>query len=380
MGLLSWLFGNGAKAVAPNLISPLVVTAAKSAVTPALSSTIGSALGSAAGSALSSGLSNTLSQPNFSGSQTPTPTPSDNTVSGVDVIGTPNASAAPAAAPLSSLGGALIPALAAGAGALAEPQTFQQPALANIGGGGSNNTISGLDVMGAPGESPTFDQALGPAIGAATGVQTNVPDLTQTEFDALHNGSLEGNPLKQDESLLEKGAGLLGLLGLRPRDLLGLGLLGAGLGAAGNAGGGTSGLQDQVQQQAGQSQALANTLNNKAMAGLSGDIGGKGMSYISRMVRNAQAAIRQKYAAMGMSGSTAEQSDLNEAVQKGVDEQFKIGQQQATAGLQAAAMLSGQSAQAYLALLNAATQKGTALGNSLANFTGAVAGRLFAGS
>ena len=159
-------------------------------------------------------------------------------------------------------------------------------------------------------------------------------------------------------------------LGVKPTDIIAGGLLGAGL-LGGTGGTGSAG--DAIKDLAASNKELAGRLGGIAEAGFQGNIGAKGLNSISRMVRKAQAAIRQRYAAMGMSGSTAEGDDLNAAVESGVDLQFKIGQQMAQTGLNAVAALTGQSAQAYLSLLNAQTQKDTALGNALANFAAAVA-------
>lgn len=157
--------------------------------------------------------------------------------------------------------------------------------------------------------------------------------------------------------------------GVKPTDLVAGGLLATSL-AAGAGGGGAN--SDALKDLAADQKELAGRLGGIAEAGFQGNIGSKGLNSIARMVRKAQAAIRQRYAAMGMSGSTAEGDDLNSAVESGVDLQFKIGQQMAQTGLNAVAALTGQSAQAYLQLLNAQTQKDTALGAALANFAAVV--------
>lgn len=141
---------------------------------------------------------------------------------------------------------------------------------------------------------------------------------------------------------------------------------------AGGTGGGVGSATDALKGLADNNVALSNRLGDVANAGFAGDIGGRGLNSIARMVRNAQAAIRQRYAAMNMSGSTAEEDDLNAASQAGVDQQFKIGQQMAQTGLAAIAALTGQSASIYTSLLNAATAKDTALGTALSNFAAAV--------
>lgn len=273
-----------------------------------------------------------------------------------------------AAAPLLNLSGSGT-AFAQALGQSGGQQLAQAMPLANI----QPTDVDGLTVTGLSRQDNSPYDAIAPAL-----VATNVPDL-QTMRDRVGD-----DPLKKDGNggLLAAGAAGLGALGLSMKDLLGLGLLGAGLmgGAASlNSGGdpnkpGTPAAE--LTNIAKGNQQLANQLAGRAQAGMSGDIGGKGMNYIARMVREAQAAIRQKYASMGMSGSTAETQDLNAAAQSGVDMQFKVGQEQAQMGLATIAALTGQSANVYAALLNAQTQKDTALGNALANFAGAAAGAL----
>lgn len=169
------------------------------------------------------------------------------------------------------------------------------------------------------------------------------------------------------------GAGLGGLFGTgvtAQQALAGAALAGAlGSGQGAGSGGGTQGGLESI---AKNNQELATSLKGVVNAGMAGDIGGRGLNSIDRMVRKAQAAIRARYSSMGMSGSTAEQDDLNAAAEAGVDMQFKVGQQMASTGLAAIAALSGQSAAAYASLLNAQTAKNTALGNALANFAGAL--------
>jgi len=143
--------------------------------------------------------------------------------------------------------------------------------------------------------------------------------------------------------------------------------------AVGGGGGAGTAAGTSLNNQAQTGLTTAKALQAAGLAGMNGNIGGTGLNYVGRMVRNAQAAIRQRYAGMGMSGSTAEQQDLNSAAQSGVDMQFKIGQEMAQTGLSAAASLAGQSATIYAALMNAQTQKDSQLGNALASFAGAVA-------
>lgn len=334
-------------------------------------------------------------------SQTPAANDSGNTVEGVDVVG--NRPAVPGV-------GAGAAALAAGAG------------LAGLGAltggstvpGGTQSVPAGTDPTTLPAAesdpltvtpavgsavpmSPLTMAALAAGVGALAPGQTvntgtpingTVPTTVTPDVQgglspletAIAAGGLGGLAAGQIPSgstpdatnpLASVAAG--GAAGVIPpfvKDLLPLVPLLPLLG--GGSGGGVAGATDALKGVADNATALSNRLGNVATAGFAGDIGGRGLNSIARMVRNAQAAIRQRYAAMNMSGSTAEEDDLNAASQAGVDQQFKIGQQMAQTGLAAIAALTGQSAAIYTSLLNAATTKDTALGTALSNFAAAV--------
>lgn len=321
-----------------------------------------------------------------------------------------------------------IPAVLSRAAVGAVPGVFGG-AAASLGGGGggggppkvlsTNTPVSEVQVNGTPSANTAsaLQQALTtgvPGLGAAAAPQfgdagtgtAEVSPLTayantgRSEFsglsdltpvDALESGLKAGalvtppdtsgleqkepGPLQPDDGSgvtpqQAGSAGLLGLLGLNPKTLLGAGILGAGLL---NAGGDDNtpagdGLTDTINR----NNDLINRLQGTVSAGQSGQIGGMGMNTIARQVRHAQAAIRQRYAAMGMSGSSAEQEDLNSAVEAGVDTQFKVGQSLASQGLAAIAALTGQSLAGYGDLLKAQTARDTELGNVLANFAGSL--------
>lgn len=352
---------------------------------------IGSGLGGAAGAAIGGGVSGAFTPgvpPPRTLPATPPPrdlvTPPDpgqldtttdpkyddpqlgNTIEGVDVTAP---SSAPAPQALSSAGLADYSQASAFGGGVSG--ALSPPPVANIG----PTDVAGVTVN-APGGRIEQGTPLTPVnlAGAISGVvPTPIPDGLKT-LDVDPN-SLNTDPDKK--GIGPEALGLLGLLGLNPKNLLGLGLLGAGLaGALGGKGKGdpnapgspTAGLNDI----ATSNQALAKQLGASSQAAMNGNIGAKGLGAIGRMVRRAQAAIRSRYAEMGMSGSSGEQQDLQEAAMAGVDMQFKVGQQMAQTGLAAIAGLTGQSAAAYTALLNAQTAKDSQLGNALANFAGAL--------
>lgn len=214
--------------------------------------------------------------------------------------------------------------------------------------------------------SPAIESAA-PSPGQVPGLMSNESGLQDLNYDLLHQG---GTDEQKKQTLMQK-------LGLQPKDLLGLGLLGLGYASSqGKPGIETNQNYQDLAASADQNKQLISQLSQSADAGRMGNIGGSAMNQIRQTVRNAQAAIRQRYSSMGMSGSTAETSDLNAAVQQGLDAQFKFGQDIATSGLQAVAQLSNVNANIYSTLLKAQTAQDTDLGNALANFVGKASGAL----
>lgn len=372
-----------------SLVDQIIVQAASKGLSQAaaagLAGTLSSSIGNLASQGMLAGLK--FSNPDMQSmvdkynqqyqQQNPAPTVDDITVT----AGKGAAGGAPSAAQIA--GGASAAALRGGAG---------QDAIADSGGGQDNQgtTVAGVQVTGAP-QQPAALANIGGL--AAPGMAANLgPELE--EVVVTPRQEVLQDPVQPDDSFMSTedmlaagglGAGLLALAnsgkgaagangqdgGLDLKDLAGLGLLGVGVAGAG--GGGGSGAKDALKGLADNNAALANRLGGIASAGFAGDIGGRGLNSLNRMVKKAQAAIRQRYSSMGMSGSTAEMQDLNAAAEAGVDLQFKIGQDMARTGLNAIAALTGQSASIYTSLLNAQTAKDSALGNALANFAGALA-------
>lgn len=358
------------------LLSKVIVNAAPKVLPSAIGAGISSGVGNVAGSALASALAPGSSSPAPTAPQAqPAPTGDAGTIEGVDVVAnTGPVGAAPPSA-LSSAIGAIADGMGDmgggdGGGEIDIPAMQRQ--LANING---SNTLTG-DPAGDGLVEGVDVTAARPQVEAA-GLPNTFGMVTTDAINAELQDNLamseEDQAAQKKQELLEK-FGPLGLLGLLPlKDLIGAGLLGAGLLA--NKDTKTTdpnGPAGPLTQLANNNAATAKALTAGGMANLNGNIGGQALGYIARQVRQAQAAIRQRYAGMGMSGSTAEQQDLNAATEAGVDMQFKIGQQMATTGLNAAAALSGQSATIYAALLNQQTQRDTQLGNALASFAAAV--------
>jgi hypothetical protein len=359
-------------ASAGNALGNTLAGVTVNAAAPTLASGIGRGLASGLGSAAGGALGGAVGGGGGGGG-------SDNTVEGVDVVA-PSGGGGDSGG---GGGGALSTALAnISPIQSAAPMDFGSdfstsvapPPLANLGGSVPTE-LAGIDV--------TAPVLAAPRTGLDSAGQTAAGFLTADQQNQeMHNQMLgdedapAGETDEERRARLLKKYGPLGLLGagaLSLKDLLALGLLGGGLALNGGKGGGDTPAGTALTNLAGTNTSNARALQAAGLAGMNGNIGGSGLNYVARMVRNAQAAIRQRYAGMGMSGSTAEQQDLNAAAQSGVDMQFKIGQEMAQTGLSAAAALSGQSATIYAALMNAQTQKDTQLGNALANFAGAVA-------
>lgn len=336
---------------APNEVAPLEVEAP--APPPPLTIP-GGAVGQVLGGAVSAPAP-TPAQPVQQPPTAEPERPREDTVFEEPVVVTGNAPQEFPTAPVALAGGAL------GAAQL----------LAGGGGGGPSvaepTEVEALEVE-APPKAPTgptltpADLLLPAAIGGGL-LTMGGGSITPPSTPQLPQPDVDPPPLVVPP-LDGAGGGGTGGGGFSPTDLLPLAPLIPLLTGGGGGGGNSDALRDLANNASG----LANRLGNVAAAGFAGDIGGRGLNSISRMVRKAQAAIRQRYSSMGMSGSSAEGQDLQAAADAGVDLMFKVGQEQAVAGLNAIAALTGQSASIYTSLLNAQTAKNTALGNAIANF------------
>lgn len=94
---------------------------------------------------------------------------------------------------------------------------------------------------------------------------------------------------------------------------------------------------------------------------------------LDQALRDAKSSIKSKYASMGMAGSTAEAQDLQAADQNAVAERFKIATELAQQGISVLNGADTGEASLYQAIMAAETQQGSALGQSLAAFAGALA-------
>lgn len=387
--VLGSIFGGGggaaaAGSAAATTLSPLIVNSASSGL-GGLGGALGSAAGAGAGQALAQGLGGAIGGSSApTGQAYTTQNPLSGSAStdslggnvGSDDLGGPlsagdpnatNVSGVDVSAPAASANFNFVAPDTSGLfGALTPPPSMANLGLTNVGS--APDQLTPASVLAQPNVTPpsSFSDDL-------SALSAMVPNFTNPSSGPTQPGS--GQDLKN--------AGLLGLLGLGsgkgagglltsvlPAALLYSALSGAGGGAGANQAA-TNSTIDSLQGLAGGDSALLPFLTNKAMANLGGNVGGPAMSAIERNVDAAQAAIRQRYSQMGMSGSTAEAQDLQGAAEAGLQTQFKTSQDMATEGLNAISSLTGQSAAIYDEILKAQLQQGTALGNASAAFAGA---------
>lgn len=116
-------------------------------------------------------------------------------------------------------------------------------------------------------------------------------------------------------------------------------------------------------------------LGDAANAAFAGNLPGGRQVAFDNQANREKAAIRQRYAGMGMSGSTAEAQDLAAVDQRLQEQAFREAQQMATTGFNAAAQQSGISDELYKLLWEEEARRGTAFSNSLSSFVSAIAGQ-----
>ncbi|MGE0044745.1 MAG: hypothetical protein AB7J28_15365 [Hyphomonadaceae bacterium] len=108
--------------------------------------------------------------------------------------------------------------------------------------------------------------------------------------------------------------------------------------------------------------------NAGAMAAMNGQLPGGVQASIDQALNAAEATIRSRYAALGMSGSTPEMQELAGAQRAAAAQAIELGQSLARTGFQAAGGDQTLAANLYSAILAAETQRGTQLGDALAEF------------
>lgn len=116
-------------------------------------------------------------------------------------------------------------------------------------------------------------------------------------------------------------------------------------------------------QQSAQAQTLESYLNN-------GTLPPGAQQWVNQQTAAQQAAIRAKYAQLGMSGSTAETQELNNVQAQATAQMFTITSQLLQTGVQE----SGASANLYQALMNAQNQDAQQVSSAIQNFVSALGG------
>lgn len=247
------------------------------------------------------------------------------------------------------------------------PAAVTTPAFGGAGGGATAGGVAGSLPTDAVAADPVLDSSLNPA-GLTTSVQA--PQISSTA-----TGPAGFQPLASAASTAAKPGGNSLLTSLLPK-ALGAGLLATALGQANKTPPEVSALQKLAAQDQQLGGTIAGQVTPQVLQELAGKLPAAAQQTITAQVAAQKAAIRSKYASMGMSGSTPEIQELAAADQAGVGLAFQTAQSLATTGLSAinqSTGLTGQAAQLQAAILEAQTQQGTALGDALAQFAGALA-------
>lgn len=114
-----------------------------------------------------------------------------------------------------------------------------------------------------------------------------------------------------------------------------------------------------------------NSVMDTATANQQGMINSQALRGIDRKLQQQEASIRQTYHQMGMSGSTMETQDLNNARMAAQDEVFQAGQEMASTGLSTAASLAGLESQDYQAMLVGEIERDKAFQEALSKIAAA---------
>lgn len=123
-----------------------------------------------------------------------------------------------------------------------------------------------------------------------------------------------------------------------------------------------------------QEDLVNNQILPTALANQQGYINGQALRSIDQQLQRSEASMRQRYAEMGMSGSTMEAQDLAGLREQAQTQSFNEAQQMAATGLSTAASLSGQDAQIYQQLMQEQVAQDAALQDAMARVAAAFAG------
>lgn len=270
-------------------------------------------------------------------------------------------------------GGPISPGTIAnpGAGSLATSAAGAAAPAATTGAGAfSMAPGANLDPsIAAPPSIPAMDGSTIPSVTAPGAV---APDFTSLGLGNPTPGNgvmapnlgMPGSPAAPAGG----GSGFLQSL-LNPKTALPLGLLGTDL----IMGSQTPGEVKTLKQMAAEQGGLAAKEGQLATAEQEGLLPTGAEQKVDLTLKANEAAIRTKYAQMGMSGSTAEAQDLQAARDQAMSQTFEIGSQLASQGLATAQAATGQQSALLAAILAQEQAQGGDMANALAEFAAAAA-------
>ena len=281
--------------------------------------------------------------------------------------GTPGAVGAASVAPAGTAGGAMpaIPGISAGSGAglgLADAGGLPQVA------GAANDPVSNLLYPVTPPNPSAVDTSgIGPTAalaqpGASAGLSPQAASMNAAAGGGLTNPTAgvtthQGPMQSLLSSLMTPKGAALGI--------------DAGLLAKNLFSGDPSQLKA-LKQMATQDQQQAQQLGAASTAEKLGQLPQPAQDIIDRNTQQRIAQIRDQYARAGMSGSSAEAADIAAAKQDAVGQQFAIGQNLASQGIQEMQYDETQSSQLLQKILATEAAQGTDLGNLLSKFASLV--------
>ena len=286
----------------------------------------------------------------------------------------PSIAAADDAAPGSAL--AAAPSTAGGVGAPGDNPWDPNQVLNGATGADStagavpagNDSIAGASTDAAAPGAVTLDSTpLAPlpnSLGLTPDTPSDAPNIGQQAVSALHPlGGPPGAPTSIDNFMSNPGVGTgLKVLGNNANLLLPAGLM--GLSAAMQPK--TQNPNDIIAQQT----QLANAARQQIADLQSGKLPAGTQAQIDIQTQQAQAAIRQRYASLGLSGSPMEQQDLANAARQAQAQGLQTGATMAQTALAGLQIPSG----IYQNQLTTAMAQDKALSDSIAKFAASAAG------
>lgn len=274
--------------------------------------------------------------------------------SGMALLGTTSAGAGDAA---SAFGAA--PGIGAGLGAAAAPSI--DPSM--LGGIGGASAASGVADTTAP---ASWD-------GGSVNWTSNIPGspmagqaIPASNFSGVTTGGVSPANLSTGGS-----SWLNSLLGSNPglKTLAQMGLLGGTLALEDRPAAGSHALSTLSNQQA----AIAKNQGALGLAEQQGLLPAGAEQLVQNQLQAQQAAIRQKYAQLGMSGSTAESQDLQAANAQAMAQLFAVGQQMSSQSYSNMNNATGYESSLLRELMQANMTQDTEMGNALAQFVAGLA-------